>query len=983
MNYPLISEYVQSIKFSEENFDKLSNLCPVLDEDGNPIMFSGNFAIVFKMQDKQTGKLHAVKCFLREQEGREENYKLIASELEYVSSTFLTPIQYLEKEIFVDTTQGEDTEFPVLQMDWVEGLTLDKYIRNNIHDPYKLALITYQFCRMGSWLLSQEFAHGDLKPDNIIVREDGQLVLVDYDGMFVPAMRGQKARELGSVDYRHPLRREDVFNGSIDDFSIASIALSLKALSLAPELLNDFGAEDRLLFSAKDYQNIGESECVKAIQSLSNDTELSQLLGLFYIAYARNNLSDVSFRLINIRKPEYIPDVVFSISITEEDLENAIEDEYGVQYSRDGLKLLKSPKNIEYYKIKEGTRIICDSAFYCCDKLTFIDIIDSIDYIGCSAFESCKSLKGICIKNENIIIKQYAFSYCDELETVIIPHIKRISEGMFSHCKKLMTVTANTVFYIEKNAFSDCVSLSFTVPQTVRKIEPGAFIGIKQLSCFNEYFIWHLNSLYTSDMRLLIYYNGDPFKYIVPIGVESICKEVFHSCPNFIKLPKTITSDCLESIQNFDSDVIQIPNDRNEYISYGIPLITNEDIFIDNFGVIYNSYKTKLLRFPLRLSLHSYTILESCTIIDKNAFVYDIDCDGDGCTFFIGNKLYELNLPNGLKEIRENAFSGCLFKKLNIPSSVVKIERNALEYSPVRRLTINGIIDNIKLDIFGSKQKLNCIIEIPSFLQDFYSSLNDYTIYFNVEESVLLTQINGYKIDKGVKYSYDYKILMDGINCEDTVYNVNSKCIMIYENAFKHCKSVKEIKMPDGLAYINDYAFSYSSIEQVDIPNSVMKLGKGVFQYCLRLNYVKLPSEIEKIENVSFSNCKNLKEIILPSNLVVLGVAAFSGCETIRKINIPQHVEIIEEDAFRWCKSLEEINAPDNWSLLLSSKSFADCPNLNKVILPWYHCKIEQDVFIGCVSLKNIIKRNSQMLDLKDASLKNIVKFESECDLPF
>ena len=351
MNYPLISEYVQSIRFSEENFDKLSNLCPVLDEDGNPVMFSGNFAIVFKMQDKQTGKLHAVKCFLREQEGREESYKLIASELEYVSSTFLTPIQYLEKEIFVDTTQGEDTEFPVLLMDWVEGLTLDKYIRNNIHDPYKLALITYQFCRMGSWLLSQEFAHGDLKPDNIIVREDGQLVLVDYDGMFVPAMRGQKARELGSVDYRHPLRREDVFNGSIDDFSIAAIALSLKAISLKPELFNNFGAEDRLLFSAKDYQNIGESECVKAIQSLSNDTELSQLLGLFYIAYARTELSDVSFRLLNITKPEFVPvivpEIVLSTKVTDEDRANGIRDEYGVLYSKDGFRLLEAPKDIE------------------------------------------------------------------------------------------------------------------------------------------------------------------------------------------------------------------------------------------------------------------------------------------------------------------------------------------------------------------------------------------------------------------------------------------------------------------------------------------------------------------------------------------------------------------------------------------------------------------------------------------------------------
>ena len=51
MNYPLISEYVQSIRFSEENFDKLSNLRPILDEDGNPVMSSGNFAVVFKMKD--------------------------------------------------------------------------------------------------------------------------------------------------------------------------------------------------------------------------------------------------------------------------------------------------------------------------------------------------------------------------------------------------------------------------------------------------------------------------------------------------------------------------------------------------------------------------------------------------------------------------------------------------------------------------------------------------------------------------------------------------------------------------------------------------------------------------------------------------------------------------------------------------------------------------------------------------------------------
>lgn len=403
MNYPLISEYVQSIKFSEENFDKLSNLCPVLDEDGNPVMFSGNFAIVFKMQDKQTGKLHAVKCFLREQEGREESYKLIASELEYVSSTFLTPIQYLEKEIFVDTTQGEDTEFPVLLMDWVEGLTLDKYIRNNIHDPYKLALITYQFCRMGSWLLSQEFAHGDLKPDNIIVREDGQLVLVDYDGMFVPAMRGQKARELGSVDYRHPLRREDVFNGNIDDFSIASIALSLKVISLKPELFDEFGEGDRLLLCAKDYIDLKHSLALNSIQKMIDDTELLQLLGLFYLAYSKNELSKVSYHLLKLKKPEYL-----SVIATDDNIQDAFIDEYGVKYSKDGLRLLKAPKELKEYVIREGTKVICVGAFWHCENLSNIKFPNTIQYIGYCAFQ-------ICYCNNFYQVKSV-------LEAIIVPH---------------------------------------------------------------------------------------------------------------------------------------------------------------------------------------------------------------------------------------------------------------------------------------------------------------------------------------------------------------------------------------------------------------------------------------------------------------------------------------------------------------------------------------------------------------------------------
>ena len=303
MNYPSRTEYFEAIKFADENFDQLKNLRPVLGEDGEPVITNGNFAVVFKMKDEKTGKVYAVKCFTREQEGRAEAYRQIAEELEYVSSTFLTPIKYLDKELFVDTNASDDTEFPVLLMDWVEGETLDKYIRKHLDDQYELSLLAYQFSRLAMWLMPQPFAHGDLKPDNILVKDDGTLVLVDYDGMYVPAMKGQKARELGSPDFRHPSRTEIDFDEHIDDFSLASILLSLKAISLQPSLLEEYGASDRLLFSEKDYRNLSESKVMDAMKPLMQDEELASLISIYNLSLFQKNLSSQSLKSI-ITKPE-------------------------------------------------------------------------------------------------------------------------------------------------------------------------------------------------------------------------------------------------------------------------------------------------------------------------------------------------------------------------------------------------------------------------------------------------------------------------------------------------------------------------------------------------------------------------------------------------------------------------------------------------------------------------------------------------------
>lgn len=303
MNYPLISEYIEAIKSAEDNFEQLSYLNPVLGEDGLPVMTSGNFAVVFKMKDEQSGNFYAVKCFTKEQEGRSESYKLIADELEYVSSNYLTPIRFLEKELFVDSDQTTETEFPVLLMDWVDGIPMDKYVQKNINNQYALELLAYRFSKLATWLLAQPFAHGDLKPDNILVKEDGSIVLVDYDGMYVPAMKGQKARELGSPNYRHPERTIDDFDRHIDDFPLVVLSLSLKAIALNSDLFAYSTGECGLLLNESDLRDIKTSKTIQKIMCLLPDNELCSLLGLFFIVLSQNKLEVLSLDSFVLSKP--------------------------------------------------------------------------------------------------------------------------------------------------------------------------------------------------------------------------------------------------------------------------------------------------------------------------------------------------------------------------------------------------------------------------------------------------------------------------------------------------------------------------------------------------------------------------------------------------------------------------------------------------------------------------------------------------------
>lgn len=240
---------------------------------GLPRPNTGMFASVYHMfcPDREW----ALRCFIHYASDQAERYAAI---MEHLSRQGLESTLHFDLQERGINVHGQ--WYPILKMEWCNGITLDRWLAFNLNDTAALQELLNNWKYLLGSFRHAGIAHGDLQHGNILI-VDRSIKVVDYDGMYVPALKGRLSNELGHRDYQHPQRGRQHFGDYLDNFSAWVIYFSIYLLILDPSLWQQLnGGEDCLLFRKADYDDPLSSKAFYILENHKNPKvrEASQIL---------------------------------------------------------------------------------------------------------------------------------------------------------------------------------------------------------------------------------------------------------------------------------------------------------------------------------------------------------------------------------------------------------------------------------------------------------------------------------------------------------------------------------------------------------------------------------------------------------------------------------------------------------------------------------------------------------------------------------
>ena len=281
MGWPQSQDYNEAIQNPRSSFGdpELRAGEPVVNALGMPMPRSGNFADVYEFHGA-SGQKWAVKCFTRQIPGLQERYNEISKHLLQAKLPFTVDFTYLAKGIRI---RGDF--YPILKMHWVEGLLLNEFVRFNLDKPALLNALGQIWLRMATRLREANIAHADLQHGNVILVPGSKasslaVKLIDYDGMWVPALAQKKSAESGHPAFQHPERlQKGIYSAEVDRLPLLAIACALRCLAVGGRpLWEKYDNGDNLLFREADLRNPAASALFKELWRI-NDAAAHELTG--------------------------------------------------------------------------------------------------------------------------------------------------------------------------------------------------------------------------------------------------------------------------------------------------------------------------------------------------------------------------------------------------------------------------------------------------------------------------------------------------------------------------------------------------------------------------------------------------------------------------------------------------------------------------------------------------------------------------------
>jgi eukaryotic-like serine/threonine-protein kinase len=275
-SFPAAGDYYKAVQAPDRVFTvpELRQAEFVWDALG-PTLARGSSAVVF--QAAVDGSQQALRCYIRNDASSRERYSALGDFLAgHDLDPFVSAVTWTDSAIRV-----KGATWPVLQMPWIDGRTLNEYVDFLVagSNADALATLAVKWRELIALLQGIDFAHGDLQHGNVLVDQEGTLRLVDFDGIWIPQLAGMAPpTEYGHPNYQHPTQR--VWDRWLDTFSALVIYLSLVALGKEPGLWLALYNSKNLLFSRPDLHPPFQTQAWKQLAALRDPQvdELTRLL---------------------------------------------------------------------------------------------------------------------------------------------------------------------------------------------------------------------------------------------------------------------------------------------------------------------------------------------------------------------------------------------------------------------------------------------------------------------------------------------------------------------------------------------------------------------------------------------------------------------------------------------------------------------------------------------------------------------------------